>query len=382
QFPTVHPSAALLATPALLVAGARGGMLFRENVRLLRASRRESLTDGLTGLANRRALMRDLEDAAEEATAADRRSLALFDLDGFKQYNDAFGHGAGDALLQRLGADLAAAVAGHGRAYRLGGDEFCVLLDHHAGAGDPVVQAALAALAEPADPFTVDASFGLVSLPADADTAVDALRLADHRMYALKHGRRATKGEAREVLLAVLGEREPDLQRHMHDVAQLARAVGSHLGLDAEDLDVVVRAAELHDIGKVAVPDAVLHKPGPLDDAEWSFIRQHTIIGERIVGAAEALRPVGCVVRASHERWDGSGYPDGLAGEDIPLGARIVFVCDAWDAMTCDRGYRTALSAQEAADELRANAGTQFDADIVAALLAVVFDADRAGASR
>ena len=112
-------------------------------------------------------------------------------------------------------------------------------------------------------------------------------------MYALKHGRRATKGEAREVLLAVLGEREPDLQRHMHDVAELARAVGTHLGLDAEDLDVVVRAAELHDIGKVAVPDTILHKPGPLDEAEWSFIRQHTIIGERIVGAAEALRPVG-----------------------------------------------------------------------------------------
>jgi diguanylate cyclase (GGDEF)-like protein len=326
--------------------------------------------------------MRDLEDAAEEATAADPRSLALFDLDGFKQYNDAFGHGAGDALLQRLGVDLAAAVAGHGNAYRLGGDEFCVLLDHHAAAGHAPIQAALDALSEPADPFTVDASYGLVSLPADAKTALDALRLADHRMYALKHGRRATKGEAREVLLAVLGEREPDLQRHMHDVAQLARLVGTHLGLDAEDLDVVVRAAELHDIGKVAVPDEVLHKPGPLDDAEWSFIRQHTIIGERIVGAAEALRPVGRVVRASHERWDGGGYPDGLAGEAIPLGARIVFACDAWDAMTCDRGYRGALSAQEAAEELRANAGTQFDADVVAALLAVVFDADRAGTSR
>ena len=96
--------------------------------------------------------------------------------------------------------------------------------------------------------------------------------------------------------------------------------MGTRLGLDAEDLDVVVRAAELHDIGKVAVPDAILHKPGPLDEADWSFIRQHTIIGERIVGAAEALRPVGRVVRASHERWDGGGYPDGLAGEDIPLG--------------------------------------------------------------
>jgi diguanylate cyclase (GGDEF)-like protein len=382
QFTTVHLAAALLATAALLVAGARGGLLFRENLRLLRASHHESLTDGLTGLANRRALMRDLEEAAAHATDAEQRTVALFDLDGFKQYNDAFGHAAGDALLQRLGADLQAAVAGRGRAYRLGGDEFCVLFDHRAEAGDPVADAALSALAEPGGPFAVDASFGLVSLPGEAETAIDALRLADHRMYALKHGRRATQGEAREVLLAVLGEREPDLQRHMHDVAELARRVGTRLGLDAEDLDVVVRAAELHDIGKVAVPDAILHKPGPLDDADWAFIRQHTIIGERIVGAAEALRPVGRVVRASHERWDGAGYPDGLAGTDIPLGARIVFACDAWDAMTCDRGYRSALSAEVAAEELRANAGTQFDVDVVAALLAVVFETDRAGASR
>jgi two-component system, cell cycle response regulator len=274
------------------------------------------------------------------------------------------------------------AVAGHGTAYRLGGDEFCVLLDHHAAADDPIVHAVLDALAEPADPFAVDASYGLVSLPADADTAAEALRLADHRMYALKHGRRATKGEAREVLLAVLGEREPDLERHMHDVAELARQVGTRMGLDAEDLDVVVRAAELHDIGKVAVPDAILHKPGPLDEAEWAYIRQHTIVGERIVGAAEALRPVGRVVRASHERWDGGGYPDGLAGEGIPLGARIVFACDAWDAMTCDRGYSGALSAEAAAEELRTNAGTQFDAEVVVALLAVVFDQDRARTQR
>ncbi len=380
QFGEVHAAAALLATAALLVAGARGAMLFRENLRLLRASRRESLTDGLSGLANRRALLQDLEDAVAHATAAARRTLVLFDLDGFKQYNDAFGHGAGDALLQRLGGDLEAAVTGQGRAYRLGGDEFCVLFDHHAEHDDPVVAAALDALAEPADPYAVDASYGLVSLPDDATTATEALRLADHRMYALKHGRRATQGQAREVLLAVLGEREPDLHRHMHSVAELARAVGAHLGLDAEDLDVVVRAAELHDIGKVAIPDAILHKPGPLNDAEWDFVHRHTITGERIVSAAEALRPVGRVVRSSHERWDGDGYPDRLAGEAIPLGARIVLACDAWDAMTSDRSYRRAMAPEQVAAELRANAGTQFDPEVVAALLAVVFADEALGA--
>jgi two-component system cell cycle response regulator len=377
QFTPVHSAAALLATAALLTAGARGALLFHENLRLLRASRHESLTDGLSGLANRRALMSDLEEAAATATAAGRRTLALFDLDGFKQYNDAFGHAAGDALLRRLGADLDAAMTGHGRAYRLGGDEFCVLLDRDAGDDDPIVAAALEALAEPAAPYAVDASYGLVSLPGDARTAADALRLADHRMYALKHGRRATQGQAREVLLAVLGEREPDLQRHMHAVAALARAVGRRLGLEAEDLDVVVRAAELHDVGKVAIPDAILNKTGPLSDAEWIFVHQHTLIGERIVSAAEALRPVGRVVRASHERWDGAGYPDGLAGEQIPLGARIVLACDAWDAMTTDRSYRRALTAEQAAQELRAHTGTQFDPEVVAALLAVVFDTTR-----
>ena len=381
QFTPVHEAAVLLAAAALLIAGARGVLLFRENLRLLETSRRESLTDGLSGLANRRALMLDLDEAASAATAEEPRTLGLFDLDGFKQYNDAFGHAAGDALLRRLAGDLAAAVEGHGRAYRLGGDEFCVLLERHAGGDDPVVEAALLALFEPADPYAVDASYGLVGLPRDATTAAEALRLADHRMYALKHGRRATQGQAREVLLALLGEREPDLQRHMRDVAGLARAVGREMGLDAEDLDVVVRAAELHDIGKVAVPDAILRKPSALDDDEWAFIRQHTIIGERIVSAAEALRPVGRVVRSSHERWDGAGYPDGLRGFEIPLGARIVLACDAWDAMTSDRAYRRAMPAEDAAAELRANAGTQFDPEVVTVLLAVVFDNERLAAT-
>jgi diguanylate cyclase (GGDEF)-like protein len=382
QFTPVHATAAVLAIAALLVAFLRGWHLFRDNLRLLTISRRESLTDGLSGLANRRALMADLEHAVANATPAEPRALALFDLDGFKQYNDAFGHAAGDALLQRLGGDLASIVADHGRAYRLGGDEFCALLDRRADVHDPVIAAALAALAEPAEPYAVDASYGIVTIPDDATTAAEALRLADHRMYALKHGRRATQGQAREVLLAVLGEREPDLHRHMRDVAGLARTVGRNLGLDAEDLDVVVRAAELHDIGKVAIPDAILHKPGPLDAAEWAFVRQHTVIGERIVNAAEALRPVAQVVRSSHERYDGGGYPDGLAGTDIPLGARIVLACDAWDAMTSERSYREAISPEEAAAELRRHAGTQFDPDVVEALLAAVFDTRRAAVRR
>ena len=139
------------------------------------------------------------------------------------------------------------------------------------------------------------------------------------------------------------------------------------MALLAEELDEVVRAAELHDVGKMAIPDEILHKPAALDDKEWEFIRQHTVIGERILEAAPSLLPVAKLVRASHERWDGSGYPDRLAGESIPLGARIVSACDAFDAMITVRPYRGAMQAEEALSELRENSGTQFDPDVVEA---------------
>ncbi|KKL13086.1 hypothetical protein LCGC14_2529270 [marine sediment metagenome] len=134
----------------------------------------------------------------------------------------------------------------------------------------------------------------------------------------------------------------------------------------------MVRAAELHDVGKMAIPDEILHKPGPLDDGEWGFVRQHTIVGGRILGAAPALLPVAKLVRSSHERYDGCGYPDAVAGEEIPLGARIVAVCDAFDAMTSDRPYRKSMSTAEALAELSSCAGSQFDPQVVEAFRAEV----------
>jgi HD-GYP domain-containing protein (c-di-GMP phosphodiesterase class II) len=169
------------------------------------------------------------------------------------------------------------------------------------------------------------------------------------------------------VLLRTLRERQPDLHDHLRGVAELALDVGHELGMATEQLDELSRAAELHDIGKVAIPDAILSKPGPLDAGEWAFMRRHTVIGERILGAAPALRPVARLVRASHERWDGDGYPDGLRNVEIPLGARIVAVCDAYHAMTSERPYRDAVTPAEALAELRECAGTQFDPDVVEA---------------
>ena len=297
----------------------------------------------------------------------------LFDLDGFKRYNDTFGHPAGDALLQRLASKLTAAVAGHGIAYRMGGDEFCVLLATADGDRDALVTAATEALTEAGQGFAIGASYGSVVLMREATSAAEALQIADQRMYAHKVGRSAARtSETRDVLMRVLRERQPDLHEHLTQVAELARTVGRRLGLVPEALDELARAAELHDVGKMAVPDAILNKRGPLDDEEWQFIRRHTLIGEGILSAAPALVPVARIVRSSHERYDGTGYPDGLAGQDILLAARIVAVCDAYDAMTSDRAYRPARSAESALAELRRGSGTQFDPDVVAVFCGTV----------
>ncbi len=155
-------------------------------------------------------------------------------------------------------------------------------------------------------------------------------------------------------------------------MARLAQLVGAVLGLEGEELDVVVRAAELHDIGKMAMPDSVLRKPGPLSESEWEIMRRHTVVGERILSSVPALGPVATVVRSTHERIDGEGYPDGLAGEEIPLGSRIVFVCDAYNAMRSERSYDNARSHEEAVAELRSEAGRRFDPVVVEALCRVV----------
>jgi two-component system, cell cycle response regulator len=344
------------------------GMVFRENQRMLVRSREEARTDALTGLLNRRSLIAQLERELPEATNERPLALVLFDLDGFKEYNDAFGHPAGDGLLVRLGLRLADTVRGHGLAYRLGGDEFCVLLRPGTAGVDSLVAACVAALSEQGEGFDVTTSYGSVLAPAEAAGASEALQLADRRMYARKGGRRTSAGrQSRDVLLRMLSERQPELHAHLRETADLALATGRELGMGPEELDELARAAELHDVGKIAIPDDILDKPGPLDPTERSFMQRHTLIDERILLAAPALYSVARIVRSSHERWDGAGYPDGLAGEQIPLGARVVAVCDAYHAMRSDRPYRDPVSPSDALAELRRCAGGQFDPAVVVA---------------
>jgi two-component system, cell cycle response regulator len=365
----ITPVAVGLAGGALLFGTARAVLTYRDNVRVLRRSAHHAITDGLSGLGNRRRLMDDLEEAVTDSDDGHASTLVFFDLNGFKRYNDSFGHAAGDSLLAQIGAALKVAVDTRGNAYRLGGDEFCVLLRGRIARHDRLVTSAASALTERGSAFTVNASFGLATIPDDAPSASAALQLADQRMYADKaRSSRDRRAKTRDVLMQLLNERTPDLHDHVSGVGLLVVDLAREFALDSDQLDEILRAAELHDIGKLAIPDEILEKPGPLNESEWQFMRQHSIVGERILNADPALRPVARLVRASHERWDGAGYPDGLAGAEIPLGARIIAACDAYEAMTSERCYQAARSSDDAIAELQRNAGSQFDPAVIDAL--------------
>ncbi|HYH87717.1 MAG TPA: HD domain-containing phosphohydrolase [Solirubrobacteraceae bacterium] len=367
----MNPVAVALAALSLVAVMARLVLTFRENVAMLRTSRDEALTDALTGLGNRRALSRELATMLPEADDARPVVLVLFDLDGFKHYNDTFGHPAGDALLVRLGGNLATYLSGRGRAFRMGGDEFCALFEPGDEVADPIIAGAASALTEHGEGFNVTSSYGAIVLPREAQDATEALRIADQRMYEQKNaGRTSATRQSKDVLVRALAERAPELFTHLEGVAELAEATAHRLGLTDEEAEQVRHAAELHDVGKVAIPDAILTKPGPLDPHEWEFIRRHTLIGERIIAAAPALGAVASLVRSSHERWDGTGYPDRLGGQAVAVGARIVGVADAFSAMTADRPYSPVVSPASALAELRRCAGSQFDPVVVEAFCA------------
>jgi diguanylate cyclase (GGDEF)-like protein len=355
-------SLAALALVALLL---RMATALADNARLLRAFRQDAITDPVTGLGNRRRLLADLEAGQRPAL------LTVFDLNGFKDYNDTFGHLAGDQLLHQIGAALASAVAGHGTAYRMGGDEFCSVV----APDGPSARAIADRMCQRGEGFVVSAAFGSCLLGEEALTPEEGLRLADQRMYADKRaGGRPAERQSVDVLLAIVEERSPELARHCAQVAELARATAARLGVSALERDHIVSAAALHDVGKLAIPEPILSKRGPLDADEWGFVAQHPIIGHRVLAAAPSLAGAAELVRASHERWNGGGYPDGLAGEAIPLGARVIFVCNAYDAMVSARPHASVRTPAAAAAELRRGAGRQFDPAVVEAFLAAAVE--------
>ena len=343
---------------------------FHHLMRARRRSHHDATTDTLTGLGNRRKLFADMAQDAASLTGSRTMTVGIFDLDGFKAYNDTFGHPAGDALLARLGERFARVVGANGNTYRIGGDEFVVSTE--APDHDQIMAAACASLAEDGAGFSIGCSFGTASLQAGGSLEA-ALHVADQRLYTAKRAAQADRrSEAKDALLQVLAEQSKDLVTHLGHVAELAASTATTLSLPPEQIELTRLAAELHDIGKAAIPDSILNKPGLLTASERLFMERHSAIGERIVAAAPTLEAIAPIIRAAHERPDGAGYPDGLHAEQIPICSRIIAVVDAYDAMTTNRAYRKAISHQEALTELRANGGTQFDEDVIKAFAKVI----------
>jgi diguanylate cyclase (GGDEF)-like protein len=367
--------------------------LYQRSLLHSRIAARDARTDNLTGLGNHRAyqaVLREMIEASDRSGAP--FSLALVDVDNFKHVNDAYGHPAGDDLLVLLSEMLAAIDDAH--AFRFGGDEFAVLFSHDEMSSCRQIEQTQHRLAadesQPAGPVTI--SVGIASYPAHATSPEELQRTADGALYWSKqHGKnrfclyspsvvqvfspseleRATERNARlraaKNLVRFVDARDPSTASHSEIVSTLAEAIGTQLGLEPETIEQLRLGGLLHDLGKIGLPDAILRAPRSLTPDEYAIVRRHPEFGRALLDGL-GIEPVDVWVLHHHEHWDGSGYPDKLAGEEIPLGARIILVADAFEAITADRPYRAARSPQAALAELRDNAGSQFDPDVVAAL--------------
>jgi len=338
----LNPLAVALAAAALVFVMIRLTLTFRQNVGMLRTSRDEALTDALTGLGNRRALTRALDEALAEAVPESPVVLALFDLDGFKHYNDTFGHPAGDVLLARLGGNLKAFLGARGTVFRMGGDEFCALFEPRLEDRTALLDGAALALSEQGDDFWIGCSYGSIAIPTEATDAEEALRVADQRMYAQKHaGRMSAARQVKESLLTVLGARDAALVRHARTVADLAEATARALDLSHSERETVRLAAELHEAGRLMLQGSL----GVSD-------REVAAAGARVVASAPAIAHAAPLIGALHEPW-----------QTIPVGARIIAVADAYDTVSAARGHDAALA------EVRRS--PRFDPDVLVAFAAI-----------
>jgi HD-GYP domain-containing protein (c-di-GMP phosphodiesterase class II) len=326
-------------------------------------------------IAERPELAAEIDELRRGATLERPLLVAGFHLDDFHEYSDLFGAAAGDALLDRLSAGLVAAMGERGTVHRTGPAEFTVVVPLDGEGPDRLLSVAAAALHAKGDGFSIGCSYGAVLLPLEAEDGREALRLAGHRLRDHRERRRAERERRGGDTLAVaLRERDEDEIELRREIAELAEDTARKLGVPEGEVEQIRIAAGLHDVGKMAIPGVILNKPGPLDEREQRFVRHHTAIGERIVAAAPDLAQAAAIVRSIPERWDGSGYPDGLSGPRIPLGSRIVAVCSAYDAMTTTRPYRRAMAVQAVLAELRRFAGIQFDPDVVEAFCLALLD--------
>jgi diguanylate cyclase (GGDEF)-like protein len=390
----------LITVGTVALAGVLVGALKANVEHLIERLASAAHTDPLTGLSNRRAFQEALELELERARRGGRPvSLLVADLDHFKRVNDRLGHPGGDEVLKRVAGQMTRLTRNVDLPARLGGEEFALVLPEAAKhdallVGERLRRAVKAAFVDTEAPLTV--SVGVTCFPDDGESADDLLLAGDQALYAAKklgrdrtvlynaevvadvvHGEPATETQSPGQLSAVLvlaetiDARDSGTAHHSQAVGRLARATAAGLGLPQPAIERVALAGVLHDVGKIGVADAVLQKPGPLDEEEWALMRKHPELGARILAGAD-LPDLAEWVFAHHEKVDGSGYPLGLRGEEIPLEARILAVADAYEAMTSVRPYSGSMSHEDASAELRRCAGTQFDAPIVEALLATL----------
>lgn len=333
----------------------------RDHLKLLEQSRAENFVDSVTGIPNRRALVRDLEHYCEMATEEKPVLLYLHDLSGFKVYNDKFGHLAGDALLGRLGDSLMRVASGFGGAYRHSGDEFCVVARASLQQAAAISRVTGESLHERGDGFEITSHTGAVVIPQEARDPISALKLADQRLYVEKYRNSSVSPQESAAMIRLMQTRPSSAGKFTRLIEETLKLSGSLLKMHADKVEAMVQGFQLRDIGNSAIPEAILNKRGKLTEEEWQVIHSHTIVGERILNAIPSTRPAAEIVRFHHERFDGGGYPDGLAGEAIPAGARLVAVAQAFEGMTTDRPHRPAKTFREAVAELGSEAGKQFD---------------------
>jgi diguanylate cyclase (GGDEF)-like protein len=338
----------------------------RQRAELQRVSR----ADPLTGCLNRRGFEERLDAALAESVRGGRPlALVLVDLDDFKAVNDRHGHAAGDELLRWTVGAIAAAVRPSDAVGRLGGDEFAVLLG---GAGHTDAELVAERVCESLG-SRISCTVGLACFPTDGADREELMQAADAVLIEAKQGRALNAAPGRRELsfAAALAE-AVDMRMapadHSSGVARVAAAIGARMDWSGDELSLLRMAGMLHDIGKVAVPDRILRKRGALTPTEYEEVKRHAAIGADIVGRIDGLQTIAPWIRHSHEHVDGSGYPDGLRGDEIPLASRILLVADAYDAMTTDRPYRSAMAPCDALTELRQWIGHQFDPSCVEAL--------------
>jgi diguanylate cyclase (GGDEF)-like protein/putative nucleotidyltransferase with HDIG domain len=340
-----------------------------------------SRADPLTGCLNRRGFEERFEAELSRSLRSGRPvGLIMLDLDHFKNVNDTRGHAAGDEILRWAVDVMDDAVRPMDTIGRVGGDEFAVIVP---GAGPDDTGAVARRIVRALEP-RAPASAGVAVFPADGADGDELQRAADAKLYAGKRGR-GTEIEltAKELswataLARAVDDRMAVQHEHSWKVAELAVAIAARLGWSERDRELLQMAAILHDVGKVSIPDHILRKRQPLTDKDWEAIRQNPVRGAEMASRIQGLERIVPWIRHSLERYDGSGYPVGLRGEDIPLACRILHVADAFDAMTCERPYRPALSPAEARAELRRQAGAQFDPRCVEILDAYLEEKGRA----